>query len=206
MSRPFTEDHRLQVRKAILSEGRRLFVDGGLSAMSLSRLSEAAGIAKTSFYAFFPSKEDLLLDLLAAEAPGFSARVMAPLDDPTRLPRKALSEFLHALLAEYRANPFLARLVAEPQTLAAIARRVRPEDLERKTDWMERPLAAFFAARISTGEIAPQPIQTLMDVVRSVALLSLHRDRYVSDERFQAAAGALIALVADGLTRQETGS
>jgi hypothetical protein len=84
--------------------------------------------------------------------------------------------------------------------------RVRPEDLERKSDWMERPLAAFFTERMSAGEIAPQPIETLMDVVRSVALLSLHRDRYGSDERFEAAAGMLIALVADGLTGQETGS
>lgn len=204
MTRPFTEDHRLQVRKVILCEGRRLFVDGGLSAMSLSRLSEAAGIAKTSFYAFFPSKEDLLLDLLAAEAPGFSARVMAPLEDPVRPAGAAISEFLHALLAEYRLNPFLARLVAEPQTLAAIARRVRPEDLERKTTWMERPLAAFFAARIVAGEIAPLPVETLLDVVRSVSLLSLHHDRFDNDARFNAAAGALISLVADGLTRQET--
>jgi len=190
----------------MLREGRRLFLEGGLSALSLSRLTQTAGIAKTSFYAFFPSKEDLLLDLLAAEAPGFSARVMAPLEDQAQSAGAALAEFLHALLAEYRANPFLARLVAEPRTLAAIARRVRPEDLERKTDWMERPLAAFFAARISAGEIAPQPIETLMDVVRSVALLALHRDRYGSDERFETAAGALIALVADGLTRQEIGS
>lgn len=190
----------------MLREGRRLYVEGGLSALSLSRLTQTAGIAKTSFYAFFPSKEDLLLDLLAAEAPGFSARVMAPLEDQAQSAGAALSKFLHALLAEYRANPFLARLVAEPRTLAAIATRVRPEDLERKSDWMERPLSAFFAARMSAGEIAPQSIETLMDVVRSVALLSLHRDRYGSDERFEAAAGALIALVADGLTRQEAGS
>jgi AcrR family transcriptional regulator len=190
----------------MLREGRRLYLEGGLSALSLSRLTQTAGVAKTSFYAFFPSKEDLLLDLLAAEAPGFSARVMAPLEDQALSAGAALSKFLHALLAEYRANPFLARLVAEPQTLAAIAMRVRPEDLERKSDWMERPLAAFFAARMSAGEIPPHPIETLMDVVRSVALLSLHRNRYGSDERFEAAAGALIALVADGLTRQETGS
>jgi AcrR family transcriptional regulator len=190
----------------MLREGRRLYVEGGLNALSLSRLTQTAGIAKTSFYAFFPSKEDLLLDLLAAEAPGFSTRVMAPLDDQALSARAALSEFLHALLDEYRANPFLARLVAEPRTLEAIAMRVRPEDLERKSDWMERPLSAFFAARIAAGEIAPHPIEALMDVVRSVALLSLHRDRYGSDERFEAAARMLIALVADGLTRQETGS
>lgn len=206
MGQAFSENDRLKAREAILREGRRLFVEAGLSALSLSRLTQAAGIAKTSFYAFFPSKEELLLDLLAAEAPGFGARVMAPLGDQAQSAGAALSEFLHALLDEYRANPFLARLVAEPQTLAAIAQRVRAEDLERKTTWMDRPLAAFFTTRIAAGEIAPQPVETLMDVVRSVSLLSLHRDRFGSDEKFDAAAGALIALVADGLTRQEVKS
>lgn len=203
LGKAFTEDDRLQARRAILSEGRRLFIIGGIGAMSLSRLAEAAGIAKTSFYAFFPSKEALLLDLLAAEAPAFGARVMAPLGDPALRAGTALSGFLHALMAEYRANPFLARLVAEPSTLAAIARRVRAEDLEKKVAWMERPLSAFLSARIAAGEIAPLPVQTVVDVIRAVPLLSLHRDRFDTDQRFDAATGALIALVTDGLTRQE---
>lgn len=206
MAKAFTEDQRMQARQAMLKEGRRLFIDGGLDEVSLMRLSKVAGIAKTSFYAFFPSKEDMLLDLLAAEAPAVSARVMAPLADPRLSTREALSRFLHALLAEYRTNPFLARLVKEPQTLAAIAQRVRAEDFERKTTWMERPLASFFTARIAEGDIAPQPLERLMDVVRSVSLLSLHSDRFASDERFEAAANALIALVTDGLIRQEAGS
>lgn len=206
LSKAFNEDQRIQARQTILKEGRRLFIDGGLGAISLSRLCEAAGIAKTSFYAFFPSKEDLLLELLAGEAPGFSARVMAPLGDPKLPAREALSEFLHALFAEYQSNLFLARLVAEPQTLAAIARRVRAEDLKRKTTWMERPLAAFLTARIAAGDIAPQPVEILMDVIRSVSLLSLHRDRFGNDERFEAATSTLIALVTDGLITQEPGS
>ncbi len=199
MAKAFTEDQRVHARQVILGEGRRLFIDGGLGAISLSRLSEAAGIAKTSFYAFFPSKEDLLLDLLAGEAPGFSARVMAPLGDPKLPAREALSQFLHALFAEYQTNPFLARLLSEPQTLAAIAQRVRAEDLKRKTTWMEHPLAAFLTARIAAGDIAQQPVELLMDVIRSVSLLSLHRDRFGNDERFEAATSTLIALVADGV-------
>lgn len=201
MAKAFTEDQRFQAREALLKEGRRLFIEGGLGEISLSRLSEAAGIAKTSFYAFFPSKEDMLLDLLAAEAPGVSQRVMAPLADPLVPAREALSKFLHAMLAEYRSNPFLARLVREPQTLGAIARRVRAEDLERKTTWMERPLAAFFTSRIAAGDIAPQPVEMLMDVIRSVSLLSLHRDQFGNDERFEATSSMLIALVTAGLAR-----
>ncbi|KGJ23597.1 TetR/AcrR family transcriptional regulator [Paracoccus sanguinis] len=206
MARAFTEEDRALAMQALLAEGRRLFVEGGLKAVSLSSLTHAAGIAKTSFYAFFESKEALILDLLAAEAPGVSDRVMAPLVDPALPARQALSGFLRALLAEYETNTFLARLVSEPQTLAAMAQRVRPEDLELKAAWLERPLATFLKARIDTGEIVPQPVATLIDVVRSVSLLSLHRDRFGSEQQFNAAAETLIDLVSEGLTRWETHS
>jgi AcrR family transcriptional regulator len=204
MAKAFTDEDRARVRQTLLAEGRRLFIDGGLKAVSLSSLSQAAGIAKTSFYAFFASKEVLILDLLAAEAPKVSSRVVAPLVDPAVPARQALSGFLHALLTEYETNAFLARLVSEPQTLALIAQRVRPEDLELKAAWMERPLASFFRAGIDAGEIVAKPVETMIDVVRAVSLLSLYRDRFGSEQRFNAAADLLIDLISEGLSRSET--
>ncbi|WP_066547645.1 MULTISPECIES: TetR/AcrR family transcriptional regulator [unclassified Sphingomonas] len=206
MARAFTEEDRALARQILLAEGRRLFVEGGLKAVSLSSLSHAAGIAKTSFYAFFSSKEVLILDLLAAEAEGVTDRVMTPLSDPALSAAQALSTFLHALLAEYETNPFLARLASEPHSLAAIAKRVRPDDLQQKAAWMERPLATFFAERTNSGEICTHSIETLIDVVRSVSLLAVHRDRFDSPQRFQAAAATLIDAVSQGLTRREAHS
>lgn len=183
-----------------MDEGRALFVSGGFSAVSLSKLTEAAGVAKTSFYAFFPSKEVLILDLLAEEAPGVSERVLAAFEDPTLPAPEALSRFLEALLSEYATNPFLARLVSDPGAIEAIAARVRPEDLAQKADWMERPLRRFFEARIAAGELAPLPVGTLLDLVRAVALLAVHRRRFGTEERFVAMSRALIGCVAKGLS------
>lgn len=200
MATPFTEDERQRVRALLLAEARRLFANGGLGAISLSRITGAAGVAKTSFYAFFPSKEALILDLLAQEAPGVSERVMVALDDPTLPAPEALSRFLSALLAEYATNPFLARLVSDPGAMEAIAERVRPEDLARKADWMERPLRSFFETRIAAGELDPLPVRTLLDLVRSVGILAVHRQRFETEERFGAMSRALIACVARGLS------
>ena len=203
MARAFTDQERTKARASLLAEGRRLFIDGRFRALSLSLVTDAAGIAKTSFYRFFESKEALVLDLLAEEAPGVSERVFAPLRDPDLPTRAALSDFLHALISEYQTNPFLARLIAEPETLAAVATRVRPEDLERKAAWMEQPLTEFLTARVDSGDIMRQPTDGLIDLVRSVSLLNLHRDRYPSQSRFDAAVRALIGFVVDGITRQE---
>lgn len=176
-----------------------------MTALSLSRLTDAAGIAKTSFYAFFPSKEALILDLLAEEAPSVHQRVMALLEEPALTAKEALSRVLLALLREYQENPFLARLVQDHTTLESIALRVRPEDLERKANWMERPLRHFFEARIASGDIRALSIDTLMDLIRSVSLLALHRNRFANDDRFWAAAHQVIDLVTEGLTKPEGG-
>jgi hypothetical protein len=68
------------------------------------------------------------------------------------------------------------------------------------------PLATFFAERINSREICPHSIETLIDVVRSVSLLAVHRDRFDSPQRFQAAAATLIDAVSQGLTRREAHS
>lgn len=203
MGKAFSEDDRVRARAVLLAEGRRLFLAGGLKAMSLSQLTSAAGIAKTSFYALFPSKEALLLDLLHQEAPGVDARVMSKLADFKMSARDALVAFLTALLHEYASNPFLARLVAEPDVLTAIRRRVRPEDIEQKAIWMQRPITSFFERRILSGEIEKLEQSVLLDLVRSVSLLSLHRDRFETPERFEAVSKHLIQFVADGLLNRE---
>lgn len=203
MARAFTDQERRKARASLLAEGRRLFIGGGFKALSLSLLTDAAGIAKTSFYRFFDSKEELVLDLLAEEAPGVSERVFAPLIDPDLSTRDALSDFLHALISEYATNPFLARLIAEPETLAAVATRVRAEDLESKAAWMEQPLTEFLTARMDSGDIIRQPADGLIDLVRSVSLLTLHRDRYPTQRRFDAAVDTLIGFVVDGMSRQK---
>lgn len=203
MARAFSQQDRARTHRTLLEEGRRLFVNGGLKAMSLARLAEGTGIAKTSFYSFFPSKEALLLDVLHDEAPGVQARVMARLADPDVPARDALAAFLHAMLDEYATNPFLARLVAEPGALLAVARRVRPEDIERKAAWMERPLSGFFENRIRSGEIVARAPALLVDLVRSVSLLALHRDRFGTPARFGAVSGELIRIVSNGLTEPE---
>ena len=203
MVKAFSELERISVRDSLLAEGRALFIQHGLAGMSLARMTQAAGVAKTSFYLFFASKEELLLDLLAAEAPRFSDRVMAALRDPEKSTADALKAFLHALLQEYQNNPFLARLIAEPQTMEVIASRVRAEDLLSKTAWMERPLTTFLAERLAAEDIALRPAAQVLDVLRAVALLVLHRDRFSPPQRFAALSSAMIDLIVDGLMRKD---
>lgn len=60
----FTEQKNEMIRKDLLDEALRCTVTIGMRKTSVEQLTEAAGIAKCSFYKFFPSKELLFFAVL----------------------------------------------------------------------------------------------------------------------------------------------
>lgn len=60
----FTEQKNEMIRKDLLDEALRCAVTIGMRKTSVEQLTEAAGIAKGSFYKFFPSKELLFFAVL----------------------------------------------------------------------------------------------------------------------------------------------
>jgi len=58
---PTVAEHRAAQRAMLLHAGRDLLASGGLAALSATSVTERAGIARSSFYDYFPSKEDLLV-------------------------------------------------------------------------------------------------------------------------------------------------
>lgn len=60
----FTEQKNEMIRKDLLDEALHCAVTIGMRKTSVEQLTEAAGIAKGSFYKFFPSKEMLFFAVL----------------------------------------------------------------------------------------------------------------------------------------------
>lgn len=60
----FTEQRGERIRKDLLDEALRCAVTIGMRKTSVEQLTEAAGIAKGSFYKFFPTKEILFFTVL----------------------------------------------------------------------------------------------------------------------------------------------
>lgn len=53
-----------EVRQRILETADRLFYQEGVRAVGIDRIIAQAGVAKMSLYKYFPSKDDLILDVL----------------------------------------------------------------------------------------------------------------------------------------------
>ena len=62
--RVFSEEERNEKRELLLQAGIPLLQEYGMTHMSIAKLTQAAGIAKGTFYHFFPSKEAFVMELL----------------------------------------------------------------------------------------------------------------------------------------------
>lgn len=71
-------------RDRIIAAARRLFEQPGYSAVTHADIAAEAGIGRTTFYDYFTSKEDVLVELVEAELPVTSAEMVAslPEDEP----------------------------------------------------------------------------------------------------------------------------
>ena len=63
MPTAFTDEELEHIRSALIQAGIRLSKELGLQKMSVEKLAAAVGIAKGSFYMFFGSKEDFILEV-----------------------------------------------------------------------------------------------------------------------------------------------
>ena len=67
MAKAFSDAERERIYTRLLEEGRGMFTKIGIRKTAVEDLAEAVGIAKGTFYRFFPSKIDLCLRLLEEE-------------------------------------------------------------------------------------------------------------------------------------------
>jgi AcrR family transcriptional regulator len=80
------ERKKRATRRHIAEVGFQLFLENGYDATTLDTIAQAAGISRRTFFAYFKSKEDIILALQAAAWDGMLAELLtisgdaAPLD------------------------------------------------------------------------------------------------------------------------------
>lgn len=68
-------------RDRIVAAARSLFVDPGYSVITHADIALEAGIGRTTFYDYFNSKEDVLVELVESELPITGAQMLAALPE-----------------------------------------------------------------------------------------------------------------------------
>ena len=144
--------HAEAMREQILDGGRRAFAAGGFRGTSVPSIAAEAGVSVGLIYRYFPSKEELFLELCLSGTPeelALLAERIAPVVDPVERLTLAIDSYFDALF-----NAIGAPLVLQAFAAAPGDARIR-EVLRRRGDDLRGFSAAFIADAVRRGELPP---------------------------------------------------
>jgi AcrR family transcriptional regulator len=149
-ARPRGRPRSEKARQAILTAARELLLEQGVQAMSMDDVAERAGVSKATIYRWWPSKELVALDALAATWAGLTSGAQR---DTGSLRGDLLARF-RPWQRELNAQPFgrvFAGLIAEAQTDPEFAKLY----LEHFIHPRREATRALLVRGIDRGELAP---------------------------------------------------
>jgi len=198
MPRPFTESEKRRLRKKMLYTARRLFARQGLQKTSLVDITGSVGLAKSTFYLFFESKEALFLEVLAEDGPAVEVKMQAELDSALNA-RDGIARLLRAIVHELETNALTRRMLTHPDELQMLAAYATPEQLAASNNAGLALIVPYLRAGQRRGEVIKDDPILLARVISAVTLLTLHRDT-IGGEHYEAVLNTLIDLLARALT------
>ena len=95
-----------EVRRRLLAAGLDLVHARGFAASGVKDITDAAGVPKGSFYAYFPSKEAFAAGILEHYWSDIEMRLL-PILHADGLAQERITRFFHALADEHEAGDFL---------------------------------------------------------------------------------------------------
>ena len=98
MPNAFTEEESKRIRQELILAGIRLSKELGVQRMSVEKLTAAVGIAKGSFYLFFGSKEDFILEVAAYASEETQKMLLKKLNGRTQMSAHEFMEFFNEYL------------------------------------------------------------------------------------------------------------
>lgn len=119
----YSEEEREQIRSALVNTGLKLMAKQGFQHTTVEQIYKAVGISRTFFYSFFPTKEDLILEVLYVQQPKILAYARSLMEDPSLSWREGVRQFIHACC--YGERNGIAVLSVEEQQM--IFRRLSEE-------------------------------------------------------------------------------
>ncbi len=201
MARAFTEEEKAHIQLRLLELGRTLFLSQGLKKTSLEDLTQPLGIAKSTFYLFFESKEDLYLELLMQERARLEQQVMAASFDTISDTCEALTHFMHVVIDEMERSEVTRRLMTHPEEFALLTRQGASQQLAASIQYLLVKIRPFIQRGQETGRIIESSPETIVGVLLAVIrLLTFHKES-IHQDVYPGVRDLLINLVASGLTR-----
>ncbi len=196
----FQSSEKEKLRKDLLTIGKQLFIHQGLKKTSIEQMTKKVGIAKSTFYAFFESKEAMYLELLEIEAEGMEDRIWKRVKK-TMNAFHGIKAYLHQMVVELDTNILTKRLITNPDEMEMVKRKVTPEFVERKFQRNIIPLLNYISEHQDKGEMLDTDPNVVIGFIRSALLIAVHKQD-IGEEIFPQVEELMFQSVASTLTQK----
>jgi len=196
----FNENEKEQIRQCLLTKGKELFIQYGLSKTSIDDLVQSCGISKGSFYKFFSSKEELFYVILQNQEE-ISNRLIGEHLRENLPPKELLSSFFHMAFQLADENPLLQQWFEDGEH-ERIVRKLPKHLVDDFAQDNDKKGVIFVQALIQQGVLKEQDPEVINGIMRAILMLRLHKERLGSD-LFPKIMDVIIDYISEGLTKPD---
>jgi AcrR family transcriptional regulator len=201
MPRAFSEDEREIIRRQLREQGEKLFEVYGLRKTTLDDITQAVGISKGSFYLFYASKEELLLEILEQIESNLRDSILEYTVRPQEKARESVSAILKSYLLTWDAFPLLRKL--DKSDFDYLARKLPAERVQAHVD-KDREFVDNFVEKLERDGITVRvPARVVTNLLKSLFFVEVHRDDLGEDDYLECME-ILVDLVAGYITEGTT--
>lgn len=195
----FTELEKEKIREELLKVAYRFFVDKGFKNTSLEDITSSVGIAKSSFYIFFESKEILYMELLAHEGEQIEKQVWPKVIAAKDI-RSAIKIYLNEMALELEDKILTQRLVYDLEEYKIVSRKLNPDYVGSEHLRSIVSLVEFIKLRQDSNEIIDEEPGIIAGVLRAAWLIGSQKGD-LQQYNYERIKELLFEAVADRVTR-----
>ncbi|MEB2281113.1 TetR/AcrR family transcriptional regulator [Lysinibacillus xylanilyticus] len=196
MARISTEQ-RKQIHETLLNQSKELFIQYGFSKTSIDDIVNACGIAKGSFYSYYPSKEELFYAVLRREEE-IKNKIIVEVMNESLPPKELLIRFFEISFKAIEENAFLQNLYQRGE-YEKIMKRL-PKELIEDHAKEDVESSLDFVKFLQGKGITEKDPEILIGLFRIIMLLPLHREE-IGEQTFFKTIKKLIECLSNDLTR-----
>lgn len=195
----FSETEKELIKSNMMQEAHQLFIHKGLKNTSLEELTSAVSVAKSSFYVFFESKEQLYLDLLVREGEAIEQEVWPKVSREEGL-REAIIVYLREMSFALDTHILTRRLITKLEEYQLVSRKLNAAYSATENLRSIVPLIEFIQKYKELDQLIDEEVDVIAAVFRACLTMVIHR-KDVGEEVYPRVQDILFSAVANELVK-----
>lgn len=177
MAKAFSEEEKIKIQKDMKRVGEEIFSKFGLRKTNIGDITEAVGIGKGSFYAFYPSKEMLFLDILGNIGEELKRKIEDYIKNELKVEKGEVYKIFKMIFDFWFSRPLWIKFFSESENLYALKRKLPKDFMKDHADEEKKPFMALMDILVVRGLIKENIDYSLaLGILKSINMTYLNRE------------------------------